>query len=77
MFPVTRAVFKSKRIYRCVEALLRPPLTAKTVSRIMEIRLGVRKSKRLRIHIQRTIDQDQLQSKHNRAMVMLDPSTRG
>jgi hypothetical protein len=81
MFPVTRAVFKNKRICQCVEALLRPQLITK-ILRVVHITLirvkllGVRKNKPVQIHILYTVDQDQLQSSNNRAIAMLDLSIR-
>jgi len=79
MSPVIKAAFKSKRIWTCVEAPLRPELIAKIIRvHIMRARINQlvkRKFQVQPIHTLRIVDLGQLQSNNSKVIVTLGPST--
>ena len=77
MFPVIKAAYKSKRIWTCVEAPLRPELIAKIIRvHIMLVRINQRVKRKLQlIHTLRIVDLGQLQSSNSKVIVTLGPST--
>ena len=80
MSPVIKAAYKSKRIWTCVEAPLRPELIAKIIRvLIMQPRIkwaAVKRKLPLQpIHILRIVDLGQLQSSNSKVIVTLGPST--
>ena len=77
MSQVTRAAYKSKRIWICVEAPKRPELIAKIIRvHITPARINQTVWRKWRVvHILRIIDLGQLQSSSSKVIVTLDLST--